>query len=85
MTLILVEINSRLIASVKLRTAAFVAQYIEPLGYGSRPAIDPIFIMSPWPPSRFLNMGKIACVMLISPVTFVAIMTFMSSSIISGA
>ena len=74
---------------MKLRTAAFVAQYTDPPGYGSRPAddeivnkmvfelwqlncawigidmpaIEPMLIMSPAPPSGlFLKIGNTACV-----------------------
>lgn len=57
-----------------------------PPGYGSRPAMEPILIMSPAPPfGRVWKMGRIACVMLIKPVTLVANMILMSSSAISGA
>lgn len=50
------------------------------------PAMEPMLIISPWPPlGRFWKIGRMACVMLMRPVTFVVKTTFMSSSSISGA
>ena len=83
---ILVAISSLRRASVKLRTAAFVAQYIDPPGYDSLPAMLPILMISPLPPSSLLlNIGSMAWVMLIRPVTLVENMTLMSWTSISGA
>jgi hypothetical protein len=60
-------------------------RFTEPPTYGSLPAIDPRKMTSPRPPSGLcLKMGKIACVMLITPIILVAYTSRITSCGMSG-
>ena len=60
---------------------------MDPPWYGSRPAILPMLMISPEPPSEplALKIGRMAWVTLIRPVTLVENMMSMSSSAMLGA